>query len=459
MSGSEAILIIQQAGSVAGGATNPAYGQYTYMYPFPTVTIRATPSANYAFDHFEVNGVVHAENPMVLSLSENSLSLAVTAYTVVVDVYWNVTSTQPTPPAPPISDSGQGNLHVNPLSADGSNVTPEAEISYPEGSPEFAYILEVIGNWSYYTSPQAAVPNTACRTTVSATDADGASAGSAVKVSSAIAYIYGYMPGSENWTPNSCTAFILPDVPTVQIIGASGTYNVTTALTMQGNLNFQGSQTGSVSTVSTTPPPTTFTLTLVQSTGGTVSAPQLTGFTSTAPYDTIDITAAPTVTSLAITGYTFDHWIVDGTAISDTRNPLPLLMNSDHTVQAVFSQGTGPTAYSDVTITVTGQGTTTPAAGNYPNTYLQIATLDISATPASGWTYQKMQRNGADWTGANPGEFLNLGITENINVIFTEQTTTPPQPADNTMLIAGVAVAGAVVVGGAYAYSKRKKKK
>jgi len=80
-------------------------------------------------------------------------------------------------------------------------------------------------------------------------------------------------------------------------------------------------------------------------------------------------------------------------------------------------------SYSDVLIQVSGSGTTSPAAGEYASTYLLGSTLSVTAYPASGWHYVKMQRNSVDWTTSNPGEFLSLGEYENITVVFQAYVT------------------------------------
>jgi len=82
--------------------------------------------------------------------------------------------------------------------------------------------------------------------------------------------------------------------------------------------------------------------------------------------------------------------------------------------------------YSNVTITIIGQGTTEPAAGHYPTNWAIGGTLHVSAQAYTGWKYVKMRRNGVDWTTANPGEFLNLQSTDLIEVVFVEETTPPP---------------------------------
>jgi hypothetical protein len=100
-----------------------------------------------------------------------------------------------------------------------------------------------------------------------------------------------------------------------------------------------------------------------------------------------------------------------------------------HTIEEVrawIDENLSPISYSNVTITITGQGTTEPPAGNYPDTYLIGEKLYVSAYPSAGWRYKHMKRNGAVWTEANPGEFSNLTETENIEVVFESETQ--PQP-------------------------------
>jgi hypothetical protein len=101
-----------------------------------------------------------------------------------------------------------------------------------------------------------------------------------------------------------------------------------------------------------------------------------------------------------------------------------------------------PPLYSNVTIRVTGKGATSPAAGSHPSEFPAGGTLNIYATPSPGWRLRVMRRNGVDWTSSNPGEFLNLGATEDIEVIF-EEAAPPPAAAGLEWL--GVGVTTAVV--------------
>ena len=83
-------------------------------------------------------------------------------------------------------------------------------------------------------------------------------------------------------------------------------------------------------------------------------------------------------------------------------------------------------SYSYLVIDITGSGTTSPPEGEYPTTVLVGSNLYVYAYPASGWVLDVMQRNGVNWTSANPGAFLNLQAFEDINVIFKYAPSPPP---------------------------------
>lgn len=93
---------------------------------------------------------------------------------------------------------------------------------------------------------------------------------------------------------------------------------------------------------------------------------------------TVNITATPD------SGWYFVNW-TGGTVASASSAATTVTMDDDKTVTANFTQAT-----KELTIEVDGQGTTTPASGSH--TYGQGATIDITATPASGWDF-------VGWTG------------------------------------------------------------
>ena len=127
---------------------------------------------------------------------------------------------------------------------------------------------------------------------------------------------------------------------------------------------------------------------------------------------------------------------------TDIRSPY--ISSQDYST-TVYLQ-LGPVIYSNVTITVIGQGTTDPPTGNYPNSYEVGASLSVGANPTSGWQYVKMRRNGVDATTTNPGQFLNLQAMETIEVVF-EQTIHPPPNGGGFPVMLLVPIAGIVTVG------------
>jgi len=83
-------------------------------------------------------------------------------------------------------------------------------------------------------------------------------------------------------------------------------------------------------------PTGTWTLTLVQSTGGTISSPKTI-------YNNGEIA---TITATANPDTKFDHWLIDGTRPApptDITNPASAPMYANHTLEAVFVTGGGGT--------------------------------------------------------------------------------------------------------------------
>jgi len=87
--------------------------------------------------------------------------------------------------------------------------------------------------------------------------------------------------------------------------------------------------------------------------------------------DIVDISASPSA------GWQFDHW--EG-SLSGSTNPTTITMDSDKAVTAVFTR-----IPHDLTMQVTGQGTTIPSAGTH--TYYEGDIVDISASPSAGWQF------------------------------------------------------------------------
>jgi uncharacterized repeat protein (TIGR02543 family) len=120
------------------------------------------------------------------------------------------------------------------------------------------------------------------------------------------------------------------------------------------------------------------------------------------------------VTATPNSGWMFDHWVLDG-SITGSENPNSLTMSSNHTLNAVFTQIT----YS-LTISVTGSGSTSPAAGSY--TYSQGASVQVTATPAAGWSFDHWHLDGVDSGSSSPITVV-MNSAHTLNAIFTQSAT------------------------------------
>jgi hypothetical protein len=146
---------------------------------------------------------------------------------------------------------------------------------------------------------------------------------------------------------------------------------------------------------------------------GTVIPPTYTLSTSFTGNGTIatnpGISQFPTQTGVLLTatpalGYTFSNWSGD---FSSTLNPLPIVMDANHSVVANFTAA--PTC--TVTYNVTGSGTVLPAAG----TYNCGTVLHLTATPGAGYSFTSYS---GDFSSTdNPADFT-LSANSNINVEF-----------------------------------------
>ena len=197
-----------------------------------------------------------------------------------------------------------------------------------------------------------------------------------------------------------------------------------------------------------TPPTVTITINATQ--GGTTIPPP-------GPHTFTQGELVTGITAYPDPGYVFESWSSDLPGVDPYANPVSLIAYNGY-LTANFSGA--PPAFSNVTISVQGQGAADPAVGSYPGTWHVGEDLIVSATAEPGWRYEKMLRNGAEWTSANPGEFLNLRETENVEVIFVQEVP-PPQPSpaldlavvggallaavDATLVAAAVAKAGGLI--------------
>jgi hypothetical protein len=141
-------------------------------------------------------------------------------------------------------------------------------------------------------------------------------------------------------------------------------------------------------------------------------------------------------------GYRFDHWLLDG--VTHIENPISVLMNANHSLQAVFTTVTPP--QFNLTITSTAGGTTDPAPGTY--SYTSGDTAIVSANPSSGYNFISWLLDGVTHI-ENPISVL-MNTNHNLGAIFS------PTPPPGTRILTIDATTGGTTdpAPGTYAYTE-----
>jgi hypothetical protein len=150
----------------------------------------------------------------------------------------------------------------------------------------------------------------------------------------------------------------------------------------------------------------------------------VTGSGSTSPgpgttaYDegsTVSVDAQPSA------GWTLDHWELDGVNVG-TADPYSVIMDTDHTLTAVFME-IPPTQYQ-LTIGVTGSGSTSPTPGTA--SYTDGSTVSVDAQPEDGWVLDHWELDGIDVGDADPYTII-MNTDHTLTAVFVETTATQYQ--------------------------------
>lgn len=158
------------------------------------------------------------------------------------------------------------------------------------------------------------------------------------------------------------------------------------------------------------PPPTTYKLTIGVITGGTTVP-------SPGTY-TINEGQTQQVVALPSTNYKFLNWFLDGNTITD--NPISVLMNQDHILQAIF-QYVPPTTFN-LFISSSAGGSTSPTSGEYQ--YPENASVNVQATPQSGYYFDHWDLDGITYT-SNP---ITVLMNKDHSIVAYFSPSPPPPP-------------------------------
>jgi uncharacterized repeat protein (TIGR02543 family) len=97
-----------------------------------------------------------------------------------------------------------------------------------------------------------------------------------------------------------------------------------------------------------------------------------------------------TITATPASGWSFANWSGDA---SGSANPLTVIMNSDKTITANFTEDDEEVFYT-LTVNTSGQGSVSVSPNQ--DQYAEGTQVTITATPASGWSF-------ANWSGDASG--------------------------------------------------------
>jgi hypothetical protein len=111
-----------------------------------------------------------------------------------------------------------------------------------------------------------------------------------------------------------------------------------------------------------------------------------------------------------------DYWLLDFVN-AGSENPFSVLMDSDHNLTAVFTEGEPSGADYDLTVAVTGSGSTSPGVGVY--SYNEGSSVSITASAASGWTFNHWLLDSANVGNENPYS-LTMDADHSLTAVFTE---------------------------------------
>ncbi|MFB3890190.1 MAG: beta strand repeat-containing protein [Candidatus Bathyarchaeia archaeon] len=120
------------------------------------------------------------------------------------------------------------------------------------------------------------------------------------------------------------------------------------------------------------------------------------------------------VTATSNAGYSFSNWLLDG-ANAGNANPITILMDEDHALQAVFAQ-----VFYNLTVSSTFGGSTNPANGTYPEPAGSIVT--VTATPIGGYNFSYWMLDGVNAGSANPFN-VTMNQAHSIYAVFTTDQT------------------------------------
>ncbi|NIO37660.1 PKD domain-containing protein [Candidatus Bathyarchaeota archaeon] len=219
----------------------------------------------------------------------------------------------------------------------------------------------------------------------------------------------------------------------------AGTYFINAVVSpVPGEKDTEDNACQSTASVTVTSP--TYILTIIYSTGG-ITDPSSGEYTYLSETNAI-VEAAPDVC------YEFDRWLLDGLDVG-SNNPITILMDSNHTLQPIFTQ-----TWYELTIATTSGGTTDPVPGTYSHDC--GSSVLVMAIPDSCCVFDHWELDSVN-VGSTSSYSVLMDDNHTLYAVF-EYSPPPPPSVSITPLSASIVVGEAVtftstVDGGATPYA------
>ncbi|HUS89906.1 MAG TPA: hypothetical protein VMW91_11210, partial [Desulfosporosinus sp.] len=124
----------------------------------------------------------------------------------------------------------------------------------------------------------------------------------------------------------------------------------------------------------------------------------------------VDVTATPDA------GWVLDYWLLDSVNVG-SANPYTVTMDANHSLTVVFAE---ILEEFDLTIAVTGSGSTSPAAGVH--NYAVGTDVDVTATPDAGWAFDHWGLDKSNAGSANPYT-VTMNDDHSLTAVFVDIPT------------------------------------
>ena len=433
--------------TTTGGTTSPAPGTHTYVEG-TNVQVTAIPDTNYIFAYWELDGsYAGTDNPITVAMYDNhtlKAFFALITYTLTI----TTTAGGTTDPAP------GPYVYVNGSYAS-VTALPSANYMFDhwvlDGSPAGSAItINILMTSNHALHPMFSLINYTLTITVSAGGTTNPVPGTYVHASGSsilvnaipdvnYKFVKWQLDGDDVGSTNPYSVY-MDDNHTLHAVFQLLTYKLTILSSTGGNTNPASSVyvhvNGTYASVTAIPgtyylldywlldgnpagsdnpfillmtddhtlqpifAQINYTLAISAATGGTTNPTP--GIYTYSGGTNVDVTAVPN------TGYRFDHWVFDSSPVG-SANPIRILMNSSHTLQAVFAE-----TYTLI-IAVSAGGTTNPAPGTY--TYETATNVVVTAISFTDYRFDHWEHNDVDIGSDNPAT-IYVGSVHRLKAVF-----------------------------------------